>query len=463
MQVTETLSQGLKREYDISLPASDLAAKLNGQLAELKAKVRINGFRPGKVPVEHLRRVYGKSVMADVVQEAIASANKKIVDDNQLRLAREPKVELPTDQAAIDAALEARGDLNFKVALEVLPVFEIGDFSQISLERPITDVESADVGAALERMALERRTYTDKPAEAIAEINDRVTVDFDGTINGVPFEGGEGRDIQVALGSNTFIPGFEEQLLGVAAGERRAIKGTFPELYAVRALAGKTGDFVVTVKSVAARDPLAIDDEFAKILGFESLNKLKEMIRDRLSSEYARASRDKLKRQLLDKLDQLYSFELPEGLVNQEFDSIWEQVTREQQAAGRSFADENTTEEAARADYRKIAERRVRLGLLLAEVGTRAEVKVSDDEMTQALIARARSFPGQEKQVWDFYRNNNQALAELRAPIYEEKVVDHILGLAKVEDRKLTKDELLKPIDDELPGEPTIVTRPPVA
>jgi trigger factor len=453
MQVTETLSQGLKREYDISLPASDLAAKLEGQLADLKTKVRINGFRPGKVPVEHLRKVYGKSVMADVVQEAIASANKKIVDDNGLRLAREPKVELPSDQATIDAALEARGDLNFKVALEVLPVFEIGDFSQISLERPVADVEPADIDAAVDRLAEERRAYTDKPEGAAAEVHDRVTVDFDGTIDGVPFEGGEGRDIQVAIGSNTFIPGFEEQLIGVKAGEQRTIHATFPENYALRALAGKTGDFAVTAKSVASRDPLALDDEFAKSLGFESVDKLREMVRDRLAADFARASRDKVKRQLLDKLDGAYTFELPEGLVNQEFESIWAQVTRDQQAAGRTFADENTTEEAARADYRKIAERRVRLGLLLAEVGTRAEVKVSDEEMTQALIARARAFPGQEKQVWDFYRNNTQALAELRAPIYEEKVVDHILGLAKVEERKVTRDELLKPVDDELPGE----------
>src|SRR6516225_6006186 len=351
MQVIETLSQGLKREYDIFLPARDLEEKLNGQLADLKTKVQIKGFRPGKVPVEHLRKVYGKSVMADVVQEVIASANKKIVDDNHLRLAREPKVELPADQAAINAALEARGDLNFKVALEVLPVFEIGDFSQISLERPIADVEPADIETALDRLAQERRTYTEKPDGAKAEINDRVTVDFDGTIDGVPFEGGEGRDVQVALGSNSFIPGFEEQLIGSAAGEKRTIHGTFPEAYAVRALAGKTGDFAVTVKAVAASDPLAIDDEFAKSLGSESLDKLKETIRNRLAAEYARASRDKLKRQLLDKLDQLYSFELPEGLVNQEFDSIWEQVVREQQASGRSFADENTTEEATRADY----------------------------------------------------------------------------------------------------------------
>jgi trigger factor len=463
MQVTETLSEGLKREYNISLPASDLAAKLDGQLAELKTKVRINGFRPGKVPVEHLRKVYGKSVMADVMQEAIASANKKIIDDNHLRLAREPKVELPSDQAAIDAALEARGDLNFKVALEVLPVFEIGDFSQISLERLTADVEPADVEAALDRLAEERRSYSEKPAGAAAETHDRVTIDFDGTIDGAPFEGGEGRDVQVALGSNTFLPGFEDQLIGVAAGDKRVVRATFPEAYAVRALAGKTADFDVTVKAVAARDAFALDDEFAKSLGYESLDKLKEMVRDRITAEYGRASRDKLKRQLLDRLDQHYSFELPEGLVNQEFNSIWEQVTREQQVSGRGFAEENTTEEAARADYRKIAERRVRLGLLLAEVGTRAEVKVSDEEMTQALVARARSFPGQEKQVWDFYRNNNQALAELRAPIYEEKVVDHILGLAKVDARKVTREELLKPVDDEIPSEPRIESEAPHA
>jgi trigger factor len=452
MQVTETLSQGLKREYDISLPAADLAAKLNGQLAELKSKVRINGFRPGKVPVEHLRKVYGKSVMADVVQEAIANANKQIVDDNRLRLAREPKIELPTDQAQIDAALEARGDLNFKVALEVLPVFEVGDFAEIALERLVADVEDADVDAALDRLAEDRRSYSGRPEGAKAEEHDRVTVDFTGTIDGVPFEGGEGKDIQVALGSNTFIPGFEDELLGVAAGDRRTIKATFPEAYAVRALAGKTADFDVTVKAVAAREALAIDDEFAKGLGFETLDKLREMIRDRIAADYARASREKVKRQLLDKLDQLYSFELPEGLVDQEFTSIWAQVTREQQASGRSFADENTTEEAARADYRKIAERRVRLGLLLAEVGTKAGVSVSEEEMTQALVDRARSYPGQEKQVWDFYRNNQQALAELRAPIYEEKVVDHIVGLAKVEDRKVAKEELLKPIEDDMPS-----------
>jgi trigger factor len=452
MQVTETLSQGLKREYNIVLSASDLASRLDAQLADLKTKVKINGFRPGKVPVAHLKRVYGRSVMSDVVQDAINSANKQIVDDNGLRLAQEPKIELPTDKDAIEAALEARGDLAFKVALEVLPKFEVGEFSDLTLERPVADVEDSEVETALQRLAQDRRVYSAKPEGAKAENFDRVTVDFVGTIKGEPFEGGASEGIEVVLGSNTFIPGFEEQLLGAVAGERRAVQATFPEAYAVRKLAGQKADFDVTVKAVAAPEPFAVDDEFAKSLGAESLDQIKETLRERIRADYARASREKVKRKLLDALAARYSFEVPEGLVNQEFASIWAQVEREQQASGRTFADENTTEEAARAEYRAIAERRVRLGLLLAEVGAKADVKISDEEMTQALVARARAFPGQEKQVWDFYRNNQQALAELRAPIYEEKVVDHILGLAKVEDRKVAVAELLRADDDEVPA-----------
>ncbi len=462
MQVTQTLSQGLKREYDIFLPASDLAEKLNGQLAELKSKAQIKGFRPGKVPVEHLRTIYGKSVMADVVQDAINTANKKIVDDNNLRLAREPKVELPADQAAMEAALEARGDLRFKVAVEVLPTFEIGDFSAIELERLTADVDDADVARTLERLADSRRAFVEKPETAKAEAGDRVTVDFDGEIDGAPFEGGEGRDIKVLLGSDTFIPGFENELMGVVAGEKRVIHATFPEAYAVRKLAGKTGEFDVTVKAVATPEPFAMGDDFAKGFGFDSVETFKENLRERISADLARAAREKVKRQLLDKLDALYSFDLPEGLVNQEFDGIWAQVMQEQAASGRTFADEGTTEEAARADYRRIAERRVRLGLLLAEAGARAGVKVGDEEMTQALVARARQFPGQEKQVWDFYRNNQQALAELRAPIFEEKVVDHIIGLAKVAERKVSKEELMRPMDDETPS-PGAPEAPPMA
>jgi len=450
MQVTQTLSEGLKREYNIVLSASDLASRLDAQLADLKTKVKIKGFRPGKVPVAHLKRVYGRSVMSEVVQEAINSANKQIVDENGLRLAQEPKIELPSDKDAIEAALEARGDLAFKVALEVLPKFEVGDLSDLALERPVAEVEDSEVEAALQRLAQDRRVYSDKPEGAKAENFDRVTVDFVGTINGEPFEGGSSEGIEVVIGSNTFIPGFEEQLLGAVAGERRAVQATFPEAYAVRKLAGQKADFDVTVKAVAAPEPFALDDEFAKSLGAESLDQVKQTLRERIRADYARASREKVKRKLLDALAARYSFEVPQGLVDQEFASIWAQVEREQQASGRTFADENTTEEAARAEYRAIAERRVRLGLLLAEVGAKADVKISDEEMTQALVARARAFPGQEKQVWDFYRNNQQALAELRAPLYEEKVVDHILGLAKVEDRKVTAKELLQADEDEV-------------
>ncbi len=452
MQVTETLSQGLKREYNVVVSAGDLASKLDSQLADLKNKVRINGFRPGKVPVAHLKRVYGRSVMADVVQETITAANKQIVDDNGLRLAMEPKIELPTERDAIDAALEARGDLNFKVALEVLPQFEIGEFSDLALERPVAEVDESTVESGLARLADSRKTFTDRPAGEKAEKGDRVTVDFVGTIKGEPFEGGTSQDIEVILGSNTFIPGFEEALDGVVAGEQRKIQATFPENYAVAALAGQTGDFDVTVKAVAAPEPFTMDDEFAKSLGVENLEALRSTLRERISADYARASREKVKRKLLDALAERYKFEVPQGLVDQEFGQIWSQVEAEQKASGRSFEDEKTTEEATRAEYRAIAERRVRLGLLLAEVGSKADVKITDEEMTQALIARARAYPGQEKQVWDFYRNNQQALAELRAPIYEEKVVDHILALAKVEDRKVSSVELLKADEDVKPG-----------
>jgi trigger factor len=452
MQVTETLSQGLKREYDIVLSASDLSSRLEAQLAELKTKVKINGFRPGKVPLAHLRRVYGRSVMTDIMQDAINAANKQIVDDNGLRLALEPKIELPGDKDAIEAALDARGDLAFKVALEVLPKFEVGELSDLTLERPVAEVEESEVEAVLQRLAQDRRVYSDKPEGAKAENFDRVTVDYSGTIKGEPFEGGSSQGVEVVIGSKAFLPGFEEQLIGAVAGERRAVQVTFPENYAVRKLAGQKADFDVTVKAVAAPEPFAIDDEFAKSAGAENLGQLKESLRQRIAADYARRSREKVKRKLLDALAARYSFEVPQGLVDQEFASIWTQVEREQQASGRSFADENTTEEAARAEYRAIAERRVRLGLLLAEVGTKADVKISDEEMTQALVARARSFPGQEKEVWEFYRKNQQALAELRAPIYEEKVVDHIIGLAKVEDRKVTVSELLKADEDEVPA-----------
>ena len=449
MQVTETLSEGLKRAYDVVIPASDLASRLDSELADLKQKVKLNGFRPGKVPMAHLKRVYGRSVMADLVQKQIEEAHKQIVDNGNLRLAMQPKIELSKEQTEIEAALEAKGDLAFKVELEVLPQFELGGFEDISLERPVAEVSDEEVERFVQRMADSRRAFTDRPEDEAAETGDKLTIDFVGKIDGEAFEGGTSQDIEAVLGAKNFIPGFEDGLVGAKAGEQRVVEARFPENYATDALAGKAANFDVTIKKVAKAEPLALDDEFAKGFGFESLEAMRKTIRERLEDDYAKVSRERVKRRLLDELAKRYSFEVPQGLVEQEFGQIWGQVERDQQAGGKSFEADGTTEEKARAEYRGIAERRVRLGLVLAEVGRLADVKITDEEMTRALIERARAFPGQEKEVWDFYRNNPNALAELRAPIFEEKAVDHILGLAKVEERKLTPEELLKPEEDE--------------
>ncbi len=448
MQVTETLSQGLKRAYKVVLPAKDLAARLDGQLAEMKSKARINGFRPGKVPVSYLKRVYGKSVMAEVMQTAVTEANSKIVEDNNLRLAHEPKIDFPEDQAEVEKALAAEGDLAYGVTLEVLPTFEIGSFADVELERQVLKVTDDEVDEAMKRLADRHRSFTPREEGAEAQSGDQTTIDFVGKIDDVAFEGGSGEDTDLVLGSNMFIPGFEDQLLGAKAGEARKVNVTFPADYGAADLAGKSAVFDVTVKAVAAPGEVEFNDEFAKGFGMESVDKLKEAVRGNLQGEYDRVSAEKLKRALLDALDKRYSFELPETLVDQEFDGIWRQVEAEQQRSGKTFADENTTEEAARAEYRGIAERRVRLGLLLAEVGDKAQIKITDDEMSAALVERVRQFPGQEKAVWDYYRNNQEALASVRAPLFEAKVVEHIVGQSKVTEKEVSKEELMKQEED---------------
>ena len=450
MQVTETSSQGLKREYKVVLPAQDLASRLDAQLNDLRGKARINGFRPGKVPVAHLRRLYGRSIMSDVVQEAVNEANRKIVEDNDLRLATEPKLDFPEDGKGVADVLEAKGDLAFTVALEVLPRFEVGSFDDIEVERLRADVPEDEVDAVLTRLADQNRTYTPKEGDdAAALLGDRVTIDFVGKIAGEVFEGGTAQDTDLVLGSSSFIPGFEDKLVGAKPGEQRVVEVTFPEAYASPKLAGQAATFDVTVKAVAAPGDIAIDDAFAAGFGFEDLAKLKDSVRGNIEREFSAASRVRWKRALLDALDTKYGFELPEGLVKQEFESVWRSVEAEQKQSGRSFEADGSSEEAARAEYAKIAERRVRLGLLLAEIGEKAEVKVSDEEISRAIVERARAYPGQEKQVWEFYTKNPQAVAEIRAPLFEEKVVDHIVARVKVTERTVSKDELMKPMTDD--------------
>jgi trigger factor len=457
MNVTETLSQGLKREFQVVLNAADLKIRLDDGLNGLQGKAKINGFRPGKVPVAHLRRLYGRSVMSDVVQNAVNEANQKIVADNGIKLAFEPQVRFPEDQAVIEAALEAKGDLAFTIAVEILPKFEIADMSGVALTKVIAEVPEADVNEALERMAGQNRTYTSKGEKAKGANGDRLVISFTGKLEGVPFEGGTGEGITIDLGAGQFIPGFEEQLVGAKVGETRTVKVSFPENYMAAHLAGKPAEFEVTVTDVQGPDAVKIDDEMAKAFGMEGLDALKEAVKKQISTEYDAQSRRKLKKELLDALDTRYTFELPPTLVEQEFANVWRQVEADMKEAKKSFEDENTTEDAARAEYRKIAERRVRLGLVLAEVGDGAKVQVNDDEVSQALVARARQFPGQEKAVWEFYRKNPQALAEVRAPIFEEKVVDHLLAQIKVTDKTISKDALFAD-EDESEGEEKAAT-----
>ena len=442
MQVTETLSQGLKREFKVVLPATDLEQRLTSELATLKDRVRINGFRPGKVPVQHLRRLYGRSVMADVVQNAVNEANRKIVDDNNLKLALDPQVQFPEDKAEVDQAMDAKADLAFTVALEVLPSFDLADLSDVSVKKLTAPVSDADLQEALERMAKQNRAFAPKGEGAEAATGDRLLIDFVGSIDGTPFEGGKGDDAQLELGSGSFIPGFEEQLVGAKAGEQRQVKVAFPADYQAQHLAGKDAVFDVTVKEVQTPGEVAIDDELAKGFGLESLDKLKDAVRTAIQRDYEAQARRRLKRELLDALDAKYTFELPPTLVDQEFKGVWQQVEADMKSRNRSFADEGTTEDAAKTDYQRIAERRVRLGLVLAQIGEKADIKVSDEEVTQALVERVRQFPGQEKQVWEFYRKNPQAMAEIRAPLFEEKVVDHVLAQVKVVEEPVSKEAL---------------------
>jgi trigger factor len=449
MQVTETIADGLKHEFQVSFSAADLDAKADARLIELKDKVRLNGFRPGKVPVSHLKKVYGRSVMAETIDQTIRDTNTQIFTERGFRLATQPKITMPTEQKAVDDILAGKSDLTYTVAIEVVPAIELADFKSFTVEKPVAEVTNAEVDDAIKRIAEQNRTFTPKAEGAKAEAGDRVTVSFKGTIDGTPFEGGAGEDVPVTIGSNTFIPGFEDQLIGIASGEARTLKVSFPKNYGNPTLAGQPAEFETTASLIEAPQETVIGDEFAKTLGLESLDKLKDAARERLAAEFAGATRQRLKRTLLDRLDETHRFQAPPSLVDEEFKLMWDSIKAEMESGGKTFADEGTTEEAAREEYRKIADRRVRLGLVLSEIGEKNKITVTDDEVSRALIERARQMPGREKEVWDFYRNNPNALAQIRAPIYEDKVVDFILELATVTEKKVSREDLYKDEETE--------------
>ena len=447
MQVTETLNKGLKREIKVVIPAKDLEAKLNERLDDAKDKVKLNGFRPGKVPVSHLKKMYGKSFMADVINGILKDTPRSILSDRNERSATQPEIDMSEDEKEAEKVLNGDADFVFTLKYEVLPKFDLKDVSGIAVTREVVEVPETDVDKQVERVLSSTRTYTEKKGKA--EDGDRVTIDYLGKLDGTPFEGGADNDAQLVLGSKQFIPGFEEQLVGVKAGDKKVITVKFPDDYNAKHLAGKEATFDITVKEVSKPDELKIDDEAAKKLGLESLQKLRDVIREQIENQYGTITRQKVKRQILDALDNDYDFETPERLVNVEFNNIWAQITNELKQAGRTFEDEETTEEAARDEYRKLAERRVRLGLVLSEIGEKAGITVSEDELQRAVYDQVRQYPGQEKQIIEFFRRTPDAVANLRAPIFEEKVVDHLLGKVKVTDKKVTAEELVKEEEDE--------------
>jgi trigger factor len=451
MQVTEASNDGLKRTLKVVVGTGELNERFTARLDEVKGTVQLKGFRRGKVPVQHIRKVFGRSLMAEVVQQALEDSSRKALDDRKERPAFQPRIELTEDKTEIENVMAGKNDLAFTMSFEVLPEIKLADFTGLTLEKLTADVGDEEVDKAIGELATRNMAYEIVEGRA-AEDGDQIMLDFTGRIDGEPFEGGAGTDVPLVLGRGGFIPGFEDGLKGVKAGEDRVVTATFPAEYPVATLAGKEAVFEVKAKSVGKPVAPTIDDAFAKGFGVDSLAALKDGVRAQIQREYDQVSRNKLKRELLDALDKAHDFALPPTLVENEFQGIWKQLTDSLQQAGKSFADEGKSEEAMQQEYRRIAERRVRLGLVIGEIGTQGKIEITQEELRNALFNQARRFPGQERMVYEYYEKNPAALTELRGPIFEDKVVDYIVEQARPKDRKVSREELLKPIEGEEHG-----------
>ncbi len=437
MQVTETLNEGLKRGFTVVVPAAELDSKRTARLAELGKSMNLKGFRPGKVPMAVVKQRYGTAVTGEVLEQAVNDATREVMTERGLRQAAQPKVELVHGAAPGDSE-----DLEFTLELELLPEIAQPDLSQLSLTRLKAEPDAETIDKALADIAKRQRSFETVEETRPAANGDVLEVDFVGKIDGVAFDGGTANDVNVELGGQGFIPGFAEQLEGMSAGEKRTITVTFPADYQATELAGKEATFDIDAKALKRPVDVALDDELAKKIGFEGLEQVREAIAGQVRNEYEQLSRMRIKRELLDALATQTDFEAPAGMVDAEFGSIWSRVEQDLKADKLDEEDKGKDEETLRSDYRKIAERRVKLGLLLAEIGRVNGVTVTPEEMMRAMRAEASRYPGQEMQVIEFFRANPQAAESLRGPIFENKVVDYVLELAKVEDKTVTPEEL---------------------
>ncbi|MCW5723772.1 MAG: trigger factor [Maricaulaceae bacterium] len=458
MQVVEKAAEGLSRTFEIKVPAKDLQNRLDAKIEEIRPQVRLKGFRPGKVPASHIKKVFGESILGDVLEELLPQATQSTLSERGIEPASQPQLEVKSD---IHEVVKAGKDFAFEIRLEIMPDFKAADPAKVKLTRPVAEVPESEVEKALERLAADSRSFKAKTGKAAkAEQGDAVVIDFTGRIGGEAFEGGSAEDARVVIGDGAFIPGFEEQLLGAKAGEQRELKVAFPADYGVDRLAGQDAVFDVTVKAVEAPEAAQVDDELAKRLGLSSLDELKKVMKQRFEREFADQSRMKVKRALLDQLDAEHAFDLPQGMVDAEFEGIWREVSHAMEHGHLEPEDQGKPEDVLKAEYRGIAERRVRLGLVLAKIGREGKVEVTQEEIARAVNQEAARYPGQERQVVEFYQKNPNALASLRAPIYEEKVVDYILELAEVSEKKVSRDALFAD-EDEAPAKKPATKKAP--
>ena len=441
MDIKELEANGLTRKYQVTVKKEALEEKLDAKIKEMQPQVSLKGFRPGKVPTSHIRKMFGQSIMKDVMEEVLNESSQQAINDNKLRPAGQPQIDL---RANGEDVTKGTADLEYNMTVESIPEFEAVDPTSLKFTRLVTELDDETVEERLKELDASQKSYKKKAKTAKAKKGDAVLIDFVGSIDGEEFEGGAKEDHQLVIGSATFIPGFEEELIGVKAGEDKDIVVTFPEDYQESELAGKEAVFKIKVHEVRGETDAKIDDEFAQKFGMDDLDALKSAVREQLESELEGQSRMKLKRAILDELDGKHDFELPKGMVETEFENIWTQVKAEKDAGQLDDDDAAKSDEDLETDYRKIAERRVRLGLVLAEMGQKETINISNEELQGALIAEARRYPGQEQKVIEFYQKNPQALAQLRAPIYEEKVVALITEKATVKDKKVDRETLFE-------------------
>ncbi|RMF16116.1 MAG: trigger factor [Alphaproteobacteria bacterium] len=438
-EIEEVKADGLKREFAVAIDPQEIARRIEIALMDLRDKVRLKGFRPGKAPLSLLEKLYGEAVFGEVAEEAIKEHTDRLFRERKLRPAMQPEIEVET--------AEREQGIRYTIKAEVLPEIDVRGFKAPKLERVVGTVTDDEVEAALERLAAQARRFEPAAKNYKAKTGDVVVVDFVGRVDGEEFEGGKAENAELELGAAGYIPGFEDQLVGAKAGEERIVKVTFPEDYRVKELAGREAEFTVNVKEVKKPTEAVLDDELARQFGMENLEALKRAITEQLEQEAKELSRQQVKRALLDRLSEMYDFPVPEGMVRLEYRDIWEQIKRDLVASGEGDAEElrekeEPDDEGERAEFLAIAERRVRLGLLLSELGLANNIEISRDELMRKVAEEARRFPGQEQQVFEYFTKNPQAMAQLRAPIYEDKVVDYILELAEVEERTVPLAEL---------------------